>query len=596
MRKYVSRIVTLIIIISFSAYIPVVKSMAQETGKPAGKKAAESSVKQLEDVLFEKLPGRERISLLVSEQPEIRAEGQTNGSLLVKLEDTSTPEKLRRNLGEGQLSNILRVVPSELTINDKQWTYLTIDIRDLVPYSIRQENKRILIDFNISGLPQIKPPAPVIAAAPPEKKEEVIPEKEVVEKAKPQPLVAPAAPKPPRPEIKPIMPKPARYTERKISVDFQEADIKSVLRLMAEYGQVSIVSGDDVKGNVTLSMRNVPWDQALETILGVHGLVKEEVGNVVTVMTLDRKRRDESTRKSAEEDQFKSELVRRDRERRILAEQGKLRQILIEAKIVEATEDFSRRLGVQWGFADGGSIGSYGLGAAGGSNTLMARSFRAPYPPEISTTGTLAEMAAVNLPVALASPTLGIIFGKGTSFLEAQLAALERTTEGKIISSPRVVTMDDVKAVIKQGDEVPYVTPSTSTEPPTVSFKEALLKLEVKPKITDEGRISMEIMASNDTPDWSRSVQGNPPIRKNELASTVVVDDGDTVVIGGVSRETDEKFDEGIPWFYKVPILGWLFKYQQVTKEKRQLMIFITPKILSSDTFAESTGEPITIN
>ena len=135
--------------------------------------------------------------------------------------------------------------------------------------------------------------------------------------------------------------------------------------------------------------------------------------------------------------------------------------------------------------------------------------------------------------------------------------------------------------------------PASGNEPATVSFKEALLKLVVKPKITDEGKISMEILASNDRPDWTQERQGNPPILKNEVQSTVVVADGDTVVIGGVSRESDETIDQGVPWFYKIPILGWLFKRQDITKEKRQLIVFITPRILKGDSFAESAEKPI---
>lgn len=583
MKKYVSKILPLLIIIAISAYLPVISSTAQEAeqGKPADKKdeAAAPKLKYLENVLFEKLPGKERVSLIVSEQPVIKAAGQTNGSLLVKLEDTSAPVNLRQGLGEGQLNNILRVTPSERQVNGKQWVYLMIDIKYVVPYSIKQEGKNVTIDFNIASLPEKK--APVSAPIAAEKTPQVTPKKAEAAAEKIQPIKKEVA---------------ERSTERKISIDFQDADIKSILRLMAEYGNVSIVTGDDVKGNITLSMKNVPWEQALDTILDVNSLAKKEMGNVISVITLDRKKKDEATRKTAEDDQYKAETIRKDRDRKLLAEQGKLRQILIEAKIVEATEDFVRKLGIQWGFADAQSIGTYGSRVTGGTNTVQSNSLGAKYPPEVTATDTGGNplyMAAVNMASALASPTLGVVFGKGASFLEAQLAALETTTTGKIISAPKVVTMDDVKAIIRQGAEVPYVTPASGTSPATVSFKEALLKLEVKPKITDEGKISMEIKCSNDRPDWTQERQGNPPILKNEVESTVVVADGDTVVIGGVSRETDETIDQGIPWFYKIPVLGWLFKRQDITRQKRQLLVFITPRILKGDSFAESAAKPI---
>ncbi|HON58820.1 MAG TPA: hypothetical protein PLT45_04725, partial [Smithella sp.] len=191
-------------------------------------------------------------------------------------------------------------------------------------------------------------------------------------------------------------------------------------------------------------------------------------------------------------------------------------------------------------------------------------------------------MAAVNFPSQIASPAIGLVFGGATGFLEAQLAALETNTAGKIISSPKVVTMEGIKAVIKQGDDVPYTTPASGTSPATVSFKEAVLKLEVTPRLTDEGKISMEIKASNDVPDYAKAatLQGNPPIRKSEVESKVVINDGDTVVIGGILKSQEDKTVSGWPFLQKIPVLGWLFKTEDVSKTKRQLLIFVTPRIL----------------
>jgi type IV pilus assembly protein PilQ len=150
--------------------------------------------------------------------------------------------------------------------------------------------------------------------------------------------------------------------------------------------------------------------------------------------------------------------------------------------------------------------------------------------------------------------------------------------------------MDNVKAVIKQGVDVPYVTPASGTgTTATVTFKEAVLKLEVKPKITDEGRLSMEIKANKDTPDYATglTLQGNPPINKNEIESKVVVQDGDTVVIGGVSVTQEDKAVSGVPWLQKIPVLGWLFKTENIENQKKQLLIFITPKILTGAGYIE---------
>jgi type IV pilus assembly protein PilQ len=490
--------------------------------------------------------------------------------LLVKLEHIFVPENLRRAFGENELSNISRVTPVQQSIARKQWAYLTIDIKEAVPYAIKQEGKNIYIDFNVSALPE---------------------KKSRVSKALPSGSVQSVN----QTAI-------TRYTDKLISLDFQDADIKSVLRLMAEYGNISIVSGEDVKGNVTLTIKNVSWEQALDTILDVNGLAKKHLGDVISVMTLEKKKKDEGDKVKAQEEQQKAEDQRRARGQKLAEDKGLLKQILIEAKIVEASEDFIRNLGVQWGIGSNQSAsgGDYGLGIAGGSNTLAARQYSQSYPAQITgyTATTPVQMAAVNFPSALttASPTLGVVFGGAAAFLEVQLAALETNTTGKVISAPKVVTMDNVKATIKQGAEVPYITPASGTSPATVSFKEALLKLEVRPKITDEGKISMEIKASNDVPDWAKAnlnPQGNPPINKSEIESTVVVRDGDTVVIGGVLKTQDDNTVSGLPWLQKIPVLGWLFKSDSTVKQKRQLLIFVTPKILQGSGFSESAEKVI---
>jgi len=522
----------------------------------------------LENVLLEKLPGKERIALVVSAQPAISVGNQTDGNLLIKLENMYVPENLRRSFGENALSNISRVIPQQKLMDGKQWAYLTIDINEAVPYAVKQEGKNIYIDFNVSGLPEKR--------------------KRVVTASSSGRL---------QPVKKEVM---TNSTDKLVTLDFQDADIKSVLRLMAEYGNMSIVSGDDVKGNVTLTMRNVPWEQALDTILDVNGLAKKKMGNVISVMTLDKKKKDESDKAKAEEDQRKAEDQRKDRELKLMVEKGLLKQILIEAKIVEATENFTRNLGVQWGLGtnQGVSGGRYGLGISAGTSNSISRQYSQTYPSQIpwyTNDGTQLAMGAVNFPslaTTAVSPALGVVFGGANAFLEVQLAALEETSTGKIISAPKIVTMEGVKATIKQGSEIPYVTPASGTSPATISFKEALLKLEVTPQITDEGKISMEIKANNDQPDYVNMVVGttNPPIKKSEIDSKIVVQNGDTVVIGGIVKTNDNKTVSGLPWLQKIPVLGWLFKTENIDKEKTQLLIFITPKILQGTDFVGTLG------
>jgi type IV pilus assembly protein PilQ len=579
MKKYLSRIIPVFIVLCVFVYNPGISPSVENTDQrntPDQKNmTADTKVGYLENVLFEKLPGKERINLVVSQQPVMNVSTQTDGSLLIKLENMFAPDNLRGSLGDGELVNVVRVQPRQQLFDGKQFIYLTVYLKENVPYAIRQEGKNIFIDFYISRLGEKKPVDSLVAQG---KNKKAAAKKKDVEKisnkAKPAKKII-----------------SQRNTDRLITLDFQDADIKTVLRLMAEYGNVSIISGDDVKGKVTLTIKNTPWEQALDSILDINGLAKKQMGDVISVMTLERKKKDEGDKVKAEEEQRKAEDQRKVRE----AEKGKLRQILIEAKIVEASESFVRKLGIQWGFGNSQSVGSYGLGLSGGSNpssvTTNPKAFQ--YPPEITgPLGTSLTMAAVNFAAGAVSPTLGLVFGNARGFIETQLSAMESNQTGKIISSPKVVTMDGVKAIIKQGEEVPYITPGTSTSPPTVTFKEAVLKLEVRPQITEEGKISMEIKATNDTPDYATGKTlpgGNPPIRKNEVESKIVVQDGDTLVIGGVSRTQVDETTAGIPWFYKIPVLGWLFKTEDISKQKLQLLIFITPKIIGEAGLSEES-------
>ena len=590
MKKYLSKIfLVFIILIWIFTYISGI-SLAAETADnnkaPENKtEAVVDNAGHLENILLAKLPGKERIQLVVSQQPVIDVKSKINGNFLIKLENMMVPESLCRSLGEGELNNVISVTPSQQLINGKQWVYLTIDIKKIVPYAIRQEGQNLFIDFNVSSLVEKK------ARYSPKR----IATKKVTAKVSAETAKNSDDITKDEARVTPVKRETVKgSTDRIISIDFQEADIKSVLRLMAEYGNVSIVSSDDVKGNVTLSMKNVPWKQALDTILEVNSLAKKQTDNIITVTTLERKKKDEADRVKAADDQNKADDERRAREQKMMAEKGLLKQVLIEAKIVEATEDFVRNIGVQWGFGNQQNVsgGTYGLGVTGGSSTSATTStYSQTYPSQIgmtNTDGTSLAMAAVNFPAAVVGPSIGLVFGGATGFLETQLAALETNGTGKLISAPKVVTMEGIKAIIKQGAEVPYTTPASGTSPATVSFKEALLSLEVTPKITDEGKISMEIKASNNSPDYANEVQGNPPIKKSEIESKVVISDGDTIVIGGVMVTDEEKSVSGWPWLQQVPVLGWLFKTENVTKTKKQLLIFVTPRILKGENFKES--------
>ena len=448
-----------------------------------------------------------------------------------------------------------------------------------MPYKVNQEGQNVQIDFDVRSLAAKSPAA-----------EQKTPD---VPKESPKAAEAPKEmQKTPEFSKEDIAQRQARppYGGPAISLDFQDANIKTVLRLLSEVGGVTIVSGDDVKGNVTLYMKKVPWSQALDTILDVQGLVKKQMGDVISVVTVEKMKKDEADRRAGEEDRMKAEVVAKKAEQDRLEERGKLRQISIEAKIVEAQDDFVRNLGVQWGAVSYNSVGGYSSALMAGTNTgsgSTSRNLTWAYPTDIpfrNIDGTVIQSAALNYPSTVTGPTFGLILGGANAVIEAQIQALETNNTGKIISSPKITTMDNVKATIKQGQEIPYITIDKDGNR-SITFKEAVLKLEVKPKITPDGTISMEIKATNDAADYAQGalLGGNPPINKNEVESKIVVQDGDTIVIGGILKTSDQRNESGVPWFMKIPILGWLFKTESITKQRKQLMVFITPRIIAKD-------------
>ncbi|MGB4548332.1 MAG: secretin and TonB N-terminal domain-containing protein [Syntrophales bacterium] len=515
------------------------------------------SMGSLEDVVFERINGKERIIFVVSKLSAYSVARESAEILAVKLENVTVPPDKLKKLDDVALLSVDRIAATRETVDGKPWAYFKISMKEMVPYVVKDEDNKVYVDIDVSAVAEKK-------QVPPEEKAAVVTAGSV-EKAD-----APVKNTP-----KTTAAGERQYTGKKLTVDFQEANIKNVFRLIAEASGLNIASGDDVKGTVTMQLREVPWDQALETIMDAHSLGMKRSGNVITVLPVDRI-------KKAEEQRLKEAVSR-----------GKLPQISIEAQIVEASESFVRKLGVQWGAGAAGSWNSSTVGALGGSagyaptptslpNTVGTYLTNPPYPTG-SGVGVTNSSLAVNFPSLFSGvPTFGVIAGSSKYIVDVQLHALESTNEVKIISSPKVTTLDGIKATIKQGEEIPYVIESVSggVVTRTVQFKEAVLKLDVKPSVTPEGKISLEVKANNDYANYSRAVLGNPPINKQEVDSTVVVKDGDTLVIGGIRKIDEEKYVGGIPWFMNIPFLGWMFKAEDINNQKREILIFVTPKIL----------------
>jgi len=438
-----------------------------------------------------------------------------------------------------------------------------------------------------------------------------------------------------------------KYHGQRISMDFKDADLTNVFRIIAEVSNLNIITADDVKGKVSLRLVNVPWDQALDIVLRSKSLGAAQEGNVLRIAPLSSLRKEEQDRFDAQKqvDQSRQEALNRAAEVKATQEAvfdtipvsyskasellakikplaskfGKLDsddrtnvliirdlpqnivevkalvatldtatpQVLIEARIVEVDTSFSRELGVQWGGTYLGNSQRWNYGLTGAQSTAGGS---IPGQPLDSTQKpfSLANLPpanyAVNLPAAI-----GLGSGGGINFgilrdnlrLDLSLSALEASGKGKIISSPKIVTTDNKEATIEQGTQIPYSTVSASGT--NVQFIDATLSLKVTPHITPDGRVSMKLEAKNDSQGEVAPGATTPSINKKKATTEVLIKDGETTVIGGILQITRNENQSGLPWLSKIPVLGYLFRKDANSTRNRELLIFITPRILKQE-------------
>ena len=420
------------------------------------------------------------------------------------------------------------------------------------------------------------------------------------------------------------------YSGEKLSLNFQDIDVRSVLQLIADFTDLNLVASDTVQGNITLRLQNVPWDQALDLVLKTKGLDKRKVGNVLLVAPADeiaaRERQElESQKQISELAPLRRELIQvnyakaadiaklfqsvtsgesssadergsitvDDRTNSIIAYQTQdkldelrrivaqldipVRQVMIEARIVEANVDYDKSLGVKW---RGARVGDNNFVVGGGAQAAGANRIGATTPS--GALGTFVDMGTTN-----ATSSIGIGFITDNTILDLELSAMEKTGNGEIVSQPKVVTSDKETAKILKGSEIPYQEASSSGAT-SVSFKEAALSLEVTPQITPDNRVLMEVKVTKDAPDFSRQVNGVPPINKNEVNAKVLVNDGETIVIGGVFSNTQTKSTDKVPFLGDLPYLGRMFKRDVVQDNKAELLVFLTPRIMNNQAIAVS--------
>ncbi len=394
-----------------------------------------------------------------------------------------------------------------------------------------------------------------------------------------------------------------------LSLNFQDVQVRAVLQVLADHAGVNLVASDSVQGNITLRLQDVPWEQALDLVLRSKGLARREEGNVLLVapaaelagQSLDARlgqaldaqlqplQRELMPIHHAVASELAELLLATLADDGILTGRGSLsvdartntlvayqpadrlaelrhlvaqldvpvRQVAIEARIVEANVDYEKSLGVRWG------------GPLYGENVRPGKEL------------------FVDLGVERTGSSVGLGLLRGGILLDLELSAMEKSGNGEIISQPKVVTADKETARILKGTEVPYQETSKSGAT-SVSFREASLSLEVTPQITPDNKVIMTVRVTKDEPDYVNALNNVPPIRKNEVTAKVRVADGETIVIGGVYSTTQNNVVDKVPFFGDLPYVGRLFRRDVLQEKKSELLVFLTPRIMSDQAIAVS--------
>ncbi len=464
------------------------------------------------------------------------------------------------------------------------------------------------------------PSAPVLRQAPPVGIEPVAVQPARVQPGPQQPQAqAQAAPVAQAPQAG------ARYSGNPVTLDFQGADLRAVLRTFSEISGLNLVIDPTIQGTVDVALRDVPWDQALDIILRANKLGYVVDGTIVRIAPLAVLAAEEEERRRLTDAQAlagelqvltrslnysKAADLRELITSTILSQRGSIQfdartntiiiqdlpdrleraaglittldrpepQVEIEARIVQTTREFAPRLGVQWGFN-------------GTASTALGNTLPLTFPNQAAIGGrtglvqgpggagdTVAN--AVNLGVGGASSAVGLALGSinGALNLDVALSAIERQGQGRILSTPKVSTQNNIEAEITQGIQIPIQTVANNTV--TVSFRDAALTLRVTPQITAANTVIMRIAMENSAPDFSRAVNGIPPIDTQRALTQVLVSSGETTVIGGIYVSREQTSQDRTPALHRLPLLGWLFKRDEFSDESRELLIFITPKDL----------------
>ncbi|MBT0652832.1 type IV pilus secretin family protein [Geomobilimonas luticola] len=570
-----------------------------EVSAPAGKKESAGSMHDngpasVEAIDFNVQDGISRITIKVSGACTAGKPVKSPKGLSLSIAGCQIPRNLQRTLDTSSfVSTVLKITPYQAKVKSGYDTRLMVKLRADASSEVRQAGNVITWDIKNEGISEATLISEVAKSQPP-----------VLSSATAEPVTITEKSLHKSGSDKKV------YNGRRVTLEFSDADVRKIFQLIAEVSNLNFLIADDVTGTISIKLVNVPWDHALDVILETKGLEMKRDGNIVQIkpkgkfktqeqedaeLKKERERRMElqtvvfDINYSTVEDvatQLKSVATQRDgvsisadkRTNRVIVtdiapaiERMRFllknldipeKQVMIEARIVEASSSFTRDLGVQWGI-------HYKDGSASvlGINQLDTGFGGVVTPPPSS------GFPAADSP----GGAIGMSFGKLTSNIQIDMRLSAAAAAGliKIVSTPKVVTLNNKAAKISQGQSIPYQT--VSAEGTKTEFVEAALTLEVTPHITADGSVSMKIKASNN----SAGVGSPPPINKKEATTEMQVKNGETTVIGGIYVDSDTSNDQGVPYLSDIPLIGWLFKSNTTTKTKTELLIFITPKIVS---------------
>jgi len=421
-----------------------------------------------------------------------------------------------------------------------------------------------------------------------------------------------------------------KYTGEPISVNLKDVDLKDFFRLIHEISGLNVVLDPDVHGNLTIVLDDVPWDQALDIVLKNNQLSRQLDGNVLRIASIDTLRKEAEGRRAQieaeslavdtitvtrflsyahskdvattlkkflsqrghiESDDRTNALIINDIPSsippidRLLAQlDRKTQEVEIEARVVAATRSFARDIGTQLGFGWGNNPTGVGGATSVGTSPLKVGNTPNPMYPVVSGSGSGGVQIPLFSNLAANGPTSGLSFINASNNvrLDAILTMAESRGLLKILSRPRVVTQNNIQAIVRQGVRIPIVTAAQLNGPPTTTYIDAFLRLTVTPQITVENTIFLNVDVENTTPDFGHQVQGNPTLITQQATTQVLVTDGGTVVIGGVIQTSNSVSIQQVPLLGSIPWLGNLFKHQSVSSSNQELIFFITPRIVET--------------